>query len=362
MFTAIFEQKWLESRVNKRLLWIAFQPANSATRRQLLYSLQDCARVRPSEINWSQQMKTRGRQVAMWTMMGVLASSTMISLNAQENSESKWTSITNVMGGSYTNWGRNATKGSGNVKQETRAIAGVTALNLRVPADVIVTQGDTESITITTDDNLLPLIQTRVEDGVLKIDGERARGFSTRKGVKVALAIKSLSAITIDGSGDIKGDTLRGTQLDIAIRGSGDVKFKTLRVDTVKSTIDGSGDIAIDAVVAKSVEGKISGSGDITFASVKCDKLKAAIDGSGDFAAAGIADVTDIRIHGSGDVRTKGLLAREVTVSIQSSGGAEVNATQKLTASVSGSGEVRYVGTPKDISKNVQGSGSISAL
>ena len=46
-------------------------------------------------------------------------------------------------------------------------------LVLALPADVTVVQSATDSVTITTDDNILPLVRTRVENGVLTISGER---------------------------------------------------------------------------------------------------------------------------------------------------------------------------------------------
>jgi hypothetical protein len=264
--------------------------------------------------------------------------------------------------GSHTNWGKNATKGSGAVKTETRAVQNFSRIELQVPADVTLVQGTTESLTITTDDNLLPLIQTRVDGNTLKIKGDRNRGFSTRKGVKIQVALKNLEAVAIEGSADVEADTLRVGNFEASIRGSGDMKFKTLRGDNIKVRIDGSGDVSVDAVIAKSVEGAIRGSGDMKFSSLKTDAVKVSIDGSGDFSAAGIADTVDARIAGSGDIRMRSLLARDVTVSISASGDAEVNATEKLKATVNGSGEVRYVGAPKNLTKSVQGSGSVTAF
>lgn len=264
--------------------------------------------------------------------------------------------------GTHTNWGKNATKGSGNVKTETRAVQNFSRVELHVPADVTLVQGTTESLTITTDDNLLPLIQTRVDGNTLKIEGDRNRGFSTRKGVKIQLALKNLEALAIEGSGDVEADTLRVGNFEASIRGSGDMKFKTLRGDNIKVRIDGSGDVAVDAMIAKSVEGAIRGSGDMKFSSLKTDSVKVSIDGSGDFSAAGIADTVDARIAGAGDIRMRSLLAREVTVSISASGDAEVNATEKLKATVNGSGEVRYVGAPKTLTKSVNGSGGVTAF
>jgi Putative auto-transporter adhesin, head GIN domain len=302
-------------------------------------------------------MKTTARNLALLSLAFIAIAPAW----GQEKS-SNWSNFSFGWNSSMTNWGRNVTKGSDAVKTESRNVANFSRLELHVPADVALTQGASESLTITTDDNILPLIQTRVDGGVLKIEGDNNKGFSTKRGVKIQLAMKNVEGISIMGSGDIVADTLRTPQLDALISGSGDMKFKTLRADNLKLRINGSGDISADAVIAKIAESSVRGSGDIKVSSLKTDSMKISIDGSGDIAASGIADTLEARISGSGDIRARSLLARDVTVRISSSGGAEVNATETLKATVNGSGEVRYVGNPKNVTKTVNGSGSVSSM
>ncbi|MCY7387359.1 MAG: DUF2807 domain-containing protein, partial [Burkholderiales bacterium] len=127
----------------------------------------------------------------------------------------------NIDFGHHNSYGGNRTKGSGVMKEETRAVANFSRLVLALPATVILSQGPTESLTITTDDNLLPLMATRVEGGELIIDADKSRGFSTKREIKIRLTVKSLNGITIKGSGDVIGDQLKSDKLDIAIAGSG---------------------------------------------------------------------------------------------------------------------------------------------
>jgi Putative auto-transporter adhesin, head GIN domain len=49
-------------------------------------------------------------------------------------------------------------------------------------------------------------------------------------------------------------------------------------------------------------------------------------------------------------------------VRVFAAGDADVHATEKLTASVTGSGDIRYAGSPKKVDRNVKGSGSIESL
>jgi hypothetical protein len=120
--------------------------------------------------------------------------------------------------------------------------------------------------------------------------------------------------------------------------------------------------VAIDALEGKTLDARIRGSGDIKLSSLQATLVNISVHGSGDVYAAGNADKVDVEIMGSGDVRTRKLIAREASVKIMASGDAEVHAKEKLTASVSGSGDVRYAGSPANISRTVRGSGSIDAL
>jgi hypothetical protein len=205
-------------------------------------------------------------------------------------------------------------------------------------------------------------MSTRVENGELLIEGDKHRGFSTKHGIKIRLMVKSLNGILIRGSGDIFGDRLKTDKFDLAIQGSGDVKFKSISADQFKIAIKGSGDIVVDALDSKSVDAGISGSGDIKLPALTATAVNFSVKGSGDIYAAGTTDKVDIEIVGSGDVRTRKLIAREANVKIQASGDAEVHAREKLTARVSGSGDIRYAGSPTTVDRSVRGSGSTESM
>lgn len=295
------------------------------------------------------------------TLCGAIAGAAHASDTAEarsSHSQSSW----NWSFGNRVSYGNNQTRGSGVIKEESRPAAGFSRLVIALPATVTLSQGASESLSIAADDNLLPLMATRVEGGDLIVEGDKSRGFTTKNEIRIRLTVKSLNAITIKGSGDVLGDELKGDKLDIAIAGSGDVKFKSILVDKFRIGIKGSGDVTIDNLESKSVDTSIHGSGDIRLAKVQAGAVAISIKGSGDVYAAGTADKVDIEIMGSGDVRSRDLVAREAGVKIMASGDAQVHASEKLTASIYGSGDVRYAGSPPDVSRTIKGSGSIKAL
>lgn len=211
--------------------------------------------------------------------------------------------------------------GSGTFKSESRAVSGFTGISLALGGLVEIHQGDVEGVTVETDDNLLPLMETAVEGGTLIIrPAARNTSFSTKK-LKFSVYAKAIERLDIDGSGDIRAEKLRTTGLKASIAGSGDMVIRSL--DT--------------------------------------GSLSVSIAGSGDFSAAGRADKLDARIAGSGDIRAGGLEAKVAEVRIAGSGDAAVWARENLNVSVAGSGDVEYYGDPQ-VKKSIAGSGTVKRL
>ena len=208
-------------------------------------------------------------------------------------------------------WGKSVTP-SGNVKTETRAITGFNGIGLSLPANVTVRQGNKEGITIETDDNFLPLIETVVERNI---------NFRGKFKMNIVIEVINIDHLSIAGSGDILAEQLRSPKLKASIAGSGDIKIKSLA----------------------------------------SNELKVSISGSGDFNAAGSAEEIEVSIAGSGDVKADKLKAKSAKVSIAGSGGVGLWATDAIKISIAGSGDIRYFGDPT-ITKSVAGSGNIKRM
>ena len=211
--------------------------------------------------------------------------------------------------------------GSGINKTQTRELEHFTAVSVELPATVELRQGNTESVTIETDDNVLPLIETVVEDRTLKIRPVKSvTRFETRT-LKLVVDLRRIDSLASGGSASIFAKKLHAPTLHVSIGGSGSVDIKSL--DSVN--------------------------------------LSVSVGGSGAFKAAGTADEVSAAIGGSGGLQAGRLNARAVSISVGGSGRSVVWARESLSASLAGSGDVRYYGDPK-VSKSVAGSGSVTRL
>lgn len=213
-------------------------------------------------------------------------------------------------------------QGSGKVVKQTRHLAHFTGVNLNVPGDMVLRLGTTESITIETDDNMLPLIESVIEDGVLKIRPVKRNTNLHTRNMRIVVMAKDIDRLALSGSGSIDSDALKANKLTFDIGGSGSINLKGMHAEAVAISVGGSGDLK---------------------------------------SGAGKADSLSVAIGGSGDVDVGRVQARDASVSVAGSGEAIVWANAGLSVTIAGSGDVTYYGDPK-VSTSVLGSGDITRL
>lgn len=212
-------------------------------------------------------------------------------------------------------------KGSGKLQEQQRAVGRFNGVALNVPGTVELRIGNTESVTIETDDNLLPLIETVVENGTLRIRQSRRNTNLRQTALKIVVYASNIERISVGGSGTVNASGLFADKLRFDVGGSGSIHAGQL---------------------------------DARLVSV-------AIGGSGNFSASGKTQQLTASIGGSGNIDAGRLAARDVQVSIGGSGEAEVWAKDQLAISIGGSGEVSYYGDPQ-ISRSMQRSSSVKRL
>jgi hypothetical protein len=189
-------------------------------------------------------------------------------------------------------------RGSGKSATEHRDVTGIHGVAMSLPGDLEVRQGAPEGVTVMSDDNLLPYIETVVEHGVLEVRARANTSISMKSGLRVSVVARSIEKLALSGAGNIDA---RGI----------DVPKLTLRVS-----------------------------------------------GAGDAKLAGRAQALDARVSGSGHVDAVKLTAQDATVHVSGSADVKLDARKTLTASISGVGNVEYYGDPK-VERRVSGVGRI---
>lgn len=215
-------------------------------------------------------------------------------------------------------------KGSGRTVEDRRPLAGFMAVHVTGPIDVQLKASDRDSVTVRIDDNIAPLIETRVSGGdrpALEIGVASGASFRTSRTPVVVVEFRALSELVIRGSGDVRADRIAADDFTLSMTGSG-----SARIDKLQAT-----------------------------------RFAAVLSGSGDLIVSGRADEQAYRLSGSGDVSAGRLEGRRLQVSIAGSGDAIVNASETLDATIAGSGDVAYRGSPR-VTQRIRGSGSVQKL
>jgi hypothetical protein len=210
--------------------------------------------------------------------------------------------------------------GSSNIISQEKQLSAYDRIEVLGSYDVIFTDGEVGKIRIKAPDNILPLIQTEVSDGLLKIDTGKNR-YKVKEPIIIYVPVDSrLKQVVIKGSADIYTEkNLETKALEVDVYGSGDVRLQ-----------------------------------------VDASSLALKIDGSGDIRVGGKTDNLSININGSGDVEVPNLKAEKAAISISGSGDVSAHVTEDVDISIAGSGDVTIKGNPKKIKQKINGSGRVS--
>ncbi len=231
--------------------------------------------------------------------------------------------------------------GSGVVMESERLVSGFHGVEVSGSAQVFVTQGAGEGLTIACDDNLLPHIHSTVTDGILTIGFERGSWSPSERAI-YHINASALDSVRIRGSADLVCSSVESPTLDLHLSGSGTARIDSVTAMDVELTTSGSGNAWIGELQAESANVRISGSGEISVDEGELRTLHARTSGSGDLHIA--------------DVRTA-----EANLRISGSGKAQVWAEEEFSARISGSGKIGLRGSP-DVNIETSGSGSVYNL
>lgn len=218
-------------------------------------------------------------------------------------------------------WNKEKIKENGVQTTITRTTESYDEISASGSFNVELVAGKEGTITISGDENIINHIVTEVNGSKLKIGFEKNKNYSYHSNIVITVPFEEISAVSFTGSGEITTkDTVKSADFEIKLTGSGD------------------GDFSVDT-----------------------KNLIASVAGSGDLKITGTTEELEAKVAGSGDLSCTKLIAQNAFVSVAGSGDLKVNCTNKLKASVAGSGNIHYKSKPETIDSKVTGSGDITS-
>ena len=209
----------------------------------------------------------------------------------------------------------NCIKGSGKIISEQKNVPQFHSIEIGGNSEISITQGHNQSLEIKTDDNVMPLLKTEVENGKLVIKSE---GCILDSKMAIKVTMEDLKSLNISGSSKIKSvNKIKSKDLKFDISGASEINME-LEAETLSTVISGAGKINLSGEVVKN----------------------------------------SIDISGAGEYNSFNLKTKDSSVKLSESSEAKINASDKLDVQISGSGKIEYKGKPK-VTNNISGSGEI---
>ncbi|MBY0536901.1 MAG: DUF2807 domain-containing protein [Chitinophagaceae bacterium] len=211
-------------------------------------------------------------------------------------------------------------KGNGNITTQSRNVSGFDAVDVSGALDVYVSQDSQFSVKLEGDDNLLQYILIEEHGGTLEVKTKNGVNLRPSSHLKIFVSAPNYKSIEVSGACDIIGEE------------------KLVNKTPIRFDISGAGEVKMD---------------------IDAPEVSAGISGSGTVKLTGETRKVKLNLTGAADAHCFDLKAEEVEVDISGAGDADVFASLKLDASVSGAGSVQYRGGATDISQHVSGAGSV---
>jgi len=218
--------------------------------------------------------------------------------------------------------GKKPVQGDGNIITHEIPVNIYNEIKVEGAIDVIYEAKPDEAafLKVEADDNIIPLIDIKVKGRTLNI---KARESINPSRFTVYTNSPSLKQVESKGASNIslKG-SVAGDELKIEMKGTGNFEAENIVFEKAEFKLQGAGNMEMGGQIHK----------------------------------------TKLEISGTGDIKASELAVDEVECKIKGSGNMEVNAIEKMSLEIGGSGTISYKGNPQITKQKIKGAGSVKVL
>ncbi len=191
------------------------------------------------------------------------------------------------------------TRGSGVKATEARTMETFEGIDVGGPFNVDVQVGPATTVTVTGDDNVVPLVVTEVRQGTLHVElGGRV---ATKLPLRVSIASPTITEVDAAGASRVSVKGVTGEELEVDASGASEVRLE------------------------------------------------------------GAVEALDADVSGASVLKASALTATRGEVDASGASSATVHVTSALDAEASGASRIQYSGSPGEVSRDASGSSTIKA-
>jgi hypothetical protein len=213
----------------------------------------------------------------------------------------------------------NPIDGNGKLHVEEREISDFSRIDFSGAGDLDIQIGETSSLSISAEENLLPYIRTVVEGDTLRIYTENNVSLDPNTRISYSISARSLTAISMSGMGNTTLGSLETDSFSIELSGAGNINVTDLEAENFYLHLSGTGLITVS----------------------------------------GTATEQNIELSGAGNYEGSNFATERTQVSLSGVGNANLRVSETLEGSMSGLGNLSYFGNPR-VNVSRSGLGNIS--
>jgi Putative auto-transporter adhesin, head GIN domain len=120
----------------------------------------------------------------------------------------------------YTPTRKDIIIGSGVVATEARPVAGLTAISVDHPARVVVVWGGAESLEVSAEDNVLPLVRSEVRNGRLVLSLAPNPGLTLSRDIVHRVTVRELAELEASGAARVELHGVSAESLSLQLTGA----------------------------------------------------------------------------------------------------------------------------------------------
>lgn len=209
-------------------------------------------------------------------------------------------------------------RGSGKQLKEDRQVRSFNEIEAAGLGLVILSQGEKNSLTVESDDNILPYLTSEVSGNKLVIKPKPNVNLQPTGSIKYYVTFRDIKSLAVAGSVALQSEGIETDELSISAAGSTDIRA-TIKAKLLSLSVAGSSNIKLDGSVEKQI----------------------------------------LSLAGSVRYHAKRLASKLCTISAAGSVIAEVQASNELDGTISGSGRLSYAGNPEAVEVKTFGSATV---